>query len=122
VDGNVPINLPQKPGNIEPELEDQLEEDKIYSICGDTKKTKIQSVELYGFLFFNLTCVLQVVFLLWCYVPTSILNSWGIYYFPNKYYAIAFPTWFMVTVISGIFLYVSVGMMHCHSKDSFKTM
>ena len=55
-------------------------------------------------------------------MPTSILNSWGIYYFPNKYYAIAFPTWSLVTVVSGILLYVSVAMIHCHPKDSFKTM
>ncbi|CDW85149.1 gpi-c transferase subunit p [Stylonychia lemnae] len=120
-DANVPINLPQKTGNIDPELDEQIEEEKIYSICGETK-TKIQSVELYGFLFYNLTCLLMVVFLIWCYVPTSILNQWGIYYYPNKYYAIAFPTWFLVTVVSGIMLYVSVAMIHCHPKHSFKTM
>jgi phosphatidylinositol glycan class P protein len=75
-----------------------IEEEKIYNICTDGKKSKIHYVELYGFFYWNLTALLYLFFLIWCFVPTSILNAWGIYYVPNKYYAIAVPTWLFVTM------------------------
>lgn len=79
-------------------------------------------MELYGFFLWNLTTLLFIAFLIWCYVPTSILNSWGVYYIPNKYYALAIPTWLAVTAWMGIWLYCALGMMFCHPLDSYKTM
>lgn len=121
MDGHSPINLPE--GNfIDPEDSEYAEEEKIYSICAEGKKTKIHGVELYGFFIWNLSSLMFLAFLIWCYVPTSVLNSWGLYYIPNKYYAIAFPTWFFVSLFMVVLLYVAVGMIHCHDRDSYKTM
>ena len=121
VDGHSPINLPE--GNImDPDVDEFIEEEKIYSICAEGKKTKIHGVELYGFFIWNLSSLLFLAFLIWCYVPTSVLNSWGIYYIPNKYYAIAFPTWIFTSALLFIQLYCGVGMIHCHPNDSYKSM
>lgn len=120
-DGHSPINLPEA-NMMDVDVDESIEEEKIYSICAEGKKTKIHAVELYGFFVWNLSSLLFLGFLIWCYVPTSILNSWGIYYIPNKYYAVAVPTWFFMTIQLVVQLYCAIGMIHCHPKDSYKTM
>ncbi|KAJ0960353.1 hypothetical protein J5N97_001803 [Dioscorea zingiberensis] len=40
----------------------------------------------------------QVIYLVWAYVPESWLHSVGITYYPNKYWVLAFPVFLMVTV------------------------
>jgi hypothetical protein len=121
-DGNSPINLPEAYTTIEDDDDDLLAEERIYSICAEGRRTTIHGVELYGFFLWNLTTLAFIAFLIWCYVPTSILNSWGIYYIPNKYYALAIPTWLGMTAWMGIMLYCAVGMIHCHPNDSYKSM
>lgn len=124
-DWNQPIFYSQnsKSNNNEEQVdEDIIEEEKIYSICTEGKKTQIQTVELYGFFFWNLTALLFLAFLIWCFVPTPILNSWGFTYIPNKYYAIAVPTWIVITMCCIVLAYVGFSQMHVHNQDSYFTM
>lgn len=104
------------------EDDDDLEQERIYQISSIGKKTQIQSVELYGFFIWTLTALLFIIFLIWSYVPVSILNSWGIFYIPNNYFALAVPTWLCVSSWIFIEMYVAVGMILTHPKDSYKTM
>ncbi|KAL1535825.1 phosphatidylinositol N-acetylglucosaminyltransferase subunit P-like isoform X4 [Salvia divinorum] len=44
---------------------------------------------------FNLLDILRhvnVIFIVWAYVPDHCLHSIGIYYYPNRYWALAVPT------------------------------
>ena len=86
------------------------------------KKTQIQSIELYGFFIWTLTALLYIVFLIWSYVPVSVLNNWGIHYIPNNYFALAIPTWLSVSAWILIEMYCAIGMILTHPKDSYKSM
>ena len=122
-DGLAPINLPDAyAAGVEEEDDDQIAEEQIYSICGSGRRTTIHGTELYGFFLWILTSLLFIAYLVWCYVPTSVLNAWGIFYIPNKYYALALPTWVGVTAMVIIQLYCAIGLIHCHANDSYKSM
>ncbi len=49
------------------------------------------------------TCA--VLYILWAYIPNSVLESYGIYYYPSKYWAVALPTWVCVTVVAVYWAY-----------------
>tara|TARA_B110000285_G_C14616889_1_gene377390 strand:+ start:260 stop:382 length:123 start_codon:yes stop_codon:yes gene_type:complete len=40
--------------------------------------------------------------MIWAFVPNEVLNDFGIYYIPDKYYAIAIPLWFAVTIFTAL--------------------
>ena len=46
-----------------------------------------------------------VLFLLWAYLPESVLHAHGITYYPSKYWAVALPAWACVTVVAGVAAY-----------------
>ena len=96
-------------------LEEENEKRKleqIYMVAGEEKKTHISVVELYGFFSWNLSAFVFVIYMIWAFVPNKILNEYGIYYIPNKYYAIAFPLWVAVTLFTVLQLYVAVCMFY----------
>ena len=69
------------------------------------------STEVYGFVSWICTFVLFLMYLIWAFVPDEILHHWGITYYPNKYWAIAAPTWLSVTFFAVIFLYVCLNLL-----------
>ena len=62
-------------------------------------------VEVYGFLGWITSSVLYLVYVVWSCTPDAILHWHGITYYPNKYWAIAIPTWMCVSVGTVYFLY-----------------
>ena len=91
-------------------------------VAGEEKKTHISAVELYGFFSWNLSALVFILYLVWAFVPDRILHNFGIYYFPNKYYSIAFPLWFAVTVFTVLQLYVTICMYATPSLESYETL
>ncbi len=85
--------------NLEEENEKRKLE-QIYMVAGEEKKTHISVIELYGFFSWNLSAFVFIIYMIWAFVPNSILNEFGIYYIPDKYYSIAFPLWFAVTLFT----------------------
>ncbi|KAL0429401.1 UNVERIFIED_CONTAM: Phosphatidylinositol N-acetylglucosaminyltransferase subunit P [Sesamum radiatum] len=66
--------------------------------------------EVYGFVGSITTVVSTVVFIIWAYVPDRWLHSIGIYYYPSRYWALAVPTFFSVTVVLAIGFYIGVNL------------
>jgi phosphatidylinositol glycan class P protein len=67
--------------------------------------------------------VLFVIFLFWAYVPESFYGESGIKYFlPSRYWAIAIPTWLVVSLVLLETLYAASGMYFSHPRDSYLTM
>lgn len=67
-----------------------------------------RKTELYGFIVSVLAQLTCVVWVIWAFVPDSILRSWGIYYFPSKWWAVALPIWFtilLLTVVIASFIF-----------------
>ena len=96
--------------------------EQIYMVAGEEKKTHISVVELYGFFSWNLSAIVFILYLIWAFVPDKVLNSFGIHYIPDKYYAIAFPLWFAVTIFTLLQLYVTICMYSTPNIESYDTL
>lgn len=106
-------------------LEEENEKRKleqIYMVAGEDKKTHISVVELYGFFSWNLSAIVFVIYMVWAFVPNEVLNEFGIYYIPDKYYAIAIPLWLAVTLFTVLQLYVTICIYATPSLDSYETL
>ncbi|KAG6420272.1 hypothetical protein SASPL_116795 [Salvia splendens] len=67
--------------------------------------------EVYGFVGSITTVVFTVIFIVWAYVPDHWLHSIGIYYYPSRYWALAVPTYVMVTIVLAITFYIGMNFM-----------
>ncbi|GAB6026347.1 hypothetical protein CHUAL_012551 [Chamberlinius hualienensis] len=65
----------------------------------DNSPAPTPSRGIYGFVLF-LGCVLcAILYLLWAYIPLNWMESVGITYLPQKYWAVAIPVYFTVGVL-----------------------
>ena len=78
--------------------------------------------ELYGFFSWILSAIAFIAYMIWAFIPNSVLIGYGIYYIPDKYYAIAVPLWFAVTMFTVLQLYVSVCMVYTPNVESYETL
>ena len=53
----------------------------------------------------HLAVCVAVLFLLWAFVPASILERIGITYYPSKYWATALPVWCCAAVVFALVVY-----------------
>lgn len=65
----------------------------------------VTSVEVYGFLGWVTSAVAYVLYVLWAFTPDVVLENHAITYYPNKYWAIALPTWICVTILFVYWIY-----------------
>ncbi|KAJ1733352.1 hypothetical protein LPJ61_001601 [Coemansia biformis] len=54
--------------------------------------------EYYGFVVYLVSLATFAVYLLWAYLPDQALEAAGITYYPDRYWAVALPAWWLVTV------------------------
>ena len=77
---------------------------------------------IYGFVLYLGAFVGLGLFLIWAYVPDQWLHAAGLNYWPQKYWAVAAPTYFCLTIVFlGIF-YVSYNFMLTPPLDSIHTI
>ena len=56
-------------------------------------------VEIYGFVSWVGSFLVYLLFLIWTYVPEKILHSFGIYYYPDKSWALAISSVICMTLL-----------------------
>ncbi|KAA8520397.1 hypothetical protein F0562_014653 [Nyssa sinensis] len=78
--------------------------------------------EVYGFVGSISTVVATAIFLVWAYVPEPWLHSVGLFYYPSRYWALAVPSYAMVTVVLAIGFYIGLNFMSTPPPTSFNTM
>ncbi|XP_028778092.1 uncharacterized protein LOC114752594 isoform X1 [Neltuma alba] len=78
--------------------------------------------EVYGFVGSITVVVASVIFLIWAYVPEHWLHSIGITYYPSRYWALAVPTYVMVTIVLGLGFYIGLNFMSTPSPASLNTI
>lgn len=61
-------------------------------------------------------------YIAWAVLPTSLLHSWGITYYPSRYYAIALPAYCITTYLLLCMAYIGWNMMNTHDPEDFATM
>ena len=52
-----------------------------------------------------LTLLLLVIYILWSHLPSPFLHQLGIYYYPNRWWSLAFPSWLVMSII---YIYVAL--------------
>ncbi|XP_073312018.1 phosphatidylinositol N-acetylglucosaminyltransferase subunit P-like [Primulina huaijiensis] len=67
--------------------------------------------EVYGFVGSITTVVATAIFIVWAYFPDHWLHSMGIYYYPNRYWALAVPTYLIVTIVLAIGFYIGLNFL-----------
>ncbi|KAK5133170.1 hypothetical protein LTR08_008106 [Meristemomyces frigidus] len=59
---------------------------------------QVPTYEYYGFTLYLTSSLTFLAYTLWAYLPSPFLHQLGIYYYPNRWWALAVPAWFMMLV------------------------
>ncbi|XP_024632654.1 phosphatidylinositol N-acetylglucosaminyltransferase subunit P, partial [Medicago truncatula] len=97
-------------------------DDKNNSASGLSRDHGPKPSEVYGFVGSITTVVATVIFLVWAYVPESWLHSIGISYYPSRYWALAVPTYVMVTIVLMLAFYIGLNFMSTPSPASLNAV
>ncbi|KAJ2801161.1 hypothetical protein H4R20_003786 [Coemansia guatemalensis] len=63
-----------------------------------TSAASTPTFEYYGFVVYLVSLAAFVVYLLWAYLPDQALEAVGITYYPDRYWAVALPAWWLMAV------------------------
>lgn len=66
---------------------------------------KVPTYEYYGFALYLASSGFFLMYLLWAYLPSPFLHQLGIYYYPNRWWALAIPAWLVVLLV---YIYVAL--------------
>ncbi|KAF7562985.1 hypothetical protein G7046_g1154 [Stylonectria norvegica] len=64
---------------------------------------KVPTYEYYGFVLYLFSSLTFLMYLLWAYLPSPFLHALGIYYYPNRWWALAIPA-FIVMLLCYIYV------------------
>ncbi|ROT43598.1 PIG-P-domain-containing protein [Sodiomyces alkalinus F11] len=66
---------------------------------------KVPTYEYYGFVLYLFSSLTFLVYLLWSYLPSPFLHVLGIYYYPNRWWALAIPSFITMLLV---YIYVAL--------------
>ena len=68
------------------------------------------ATEVYGFVVWISASICLVLYLLWAYLPPSVLHALHITYYPDRYWAVALPAYVSVLPLFLCFTYVAFNL------------
>merc|ERR1712224_937886 len=74
--------------------------------------------EVYSFASYLASLVAFVLWLVWVFVPDDHLKAWGFTYYPDKWWALALPSFVCVTLAFVVYAYCALNMMASCPLDS----
>ncbi|KAL2846653.1 PIG-P-domain-containing protein [Aspergillus pseudoustus] len=66
---------------------------------------KVPTYEYYGFVLYLASSLAFLIYILWSYLPSPFLHQLGIYYYPNRWWSLAIPSWLVMSII---YIYVAL--------------
>ncbi|KAI9827382.1 MAG: hypothetical protein M1826_006307 [Phylliscum demangeonii] len=66
---------------------------------------QVPTYEYYGFVLYLTSSGAFLIYLLWAYLPAPFLHRLGIYYYPNRWWALAIPAYLVMLVV---YIYVAL--------------
>ncbi|KAI2616035.1 PIG-P-domain-containing protein [Hypoxylon sp. NC1633] len=66
---------------------------------------KVPTYEYYGFVLYLFSSFTFLIYLLWSYLPSPFLHALGIYYYPNRWWALAIPSFLVMSIV---YIYVAL--------------
>ena len=60
---------------------------------------KVPTYEYYGFVLYLFSSLCFLIYLLWSYLPSPFLHALGIYYYPNRWWSLAVPSWLVMSIV-----------------------
>lgn len=66
---------------------------------------QVPTYEYYGFVLYLVSSLAFLMYLLWSYLPSPFLHALGIYYYPNRWWSLAVPSFI---VMSLVYVYVAL--------------
>ena len=66
---------------------------------------KVPTYEYYGFVLYLFSSLSFLIYLLWSYLPSPFLHALGIYYYPNRWWSLAIPSFLVMTYV---YIYVAL--------------
>ncbi|KAK8147277.1 Vacuolar protein sorting-associated protein 8 [Beauveria asiatica] len=66
---------------------------------------RVPTYEYYGFVLYLLSGLAFLAYLLWSYLPSPFLHGLGIYYYPDRWWALATPAYLVMTLV---YIYVAL--------------
>jgi phosphatidylinositol N-acetylglucosaminyltransferase subunit P len=60
---------------------------------------KVPTYEYYGFVLYLFSSLTFLIYLLWSFLPSPFLHGLGIYYYPNRWWSLAIPSFLVVLVV-----------------------
>ncbi|KAJ2050800.1 hypothetical protein H4S04_002382 [Coemansia sp. S16] len=92
------------------------------SAAGASMMAKTPTFEYYGFVVYLVSLTTFAVYLLWAYLPDPVLEAAGITYYPERYWALAMPAWWM-SAVAAIFLFnMAANMYHTPLLNSINNI
>ena len=70
---------------------------------------KVPTYEYYGFVLYLFSSLTFLIYLLWAYLPSYILHALGIFYYPNRWWALAIPAWLVMLIV---YIYVALAALN----------
>jgi hypothetical protein len=78
----------------------------------DVKGYGASRTEVAAFVGMILSVVLFITYVAWAIVPDNLLISFGVSYFPNKYWAVALPLYFVMLGLFVVTGYIALSMYY----------
>ncbi|KAH7626636.1 PIG-P-domain-containing protein [Sordaria sp. MPI-SDFR-AT-0083] len=66
---------------------------------------RVPTYEYYGFVLYLFSSLSFLIYLLWAYLPSPFLHALGIYYYPNRWWSLAIPSFLTMTLV---YIYVAL--------------
>lgn len=107
--GRPPTPLPPSPSLTSllrpsrPTTPDASDDDNIAPL--PQTAPQVPTYEYYGFVLYLFSSLVFLTYLLWAYLPSPFLHVLGIYYYPNRWWALAIPAFLVMTLC---YIYVAL--------------